>query len=162
MTNLKKIILIMRALKEQLKYILGISLSYRPAAEQYPDMISARSAMDLFPKTRGFLKNDLDTCTGCGDCIKACPVHALSMDSEVANDGKVEVKKYSIDLGRCYFCSVCVEICPVNSLTHSKEYELAPNNPQDMIMTFVPDNTREKIGLKILRDKRIRSYEVRR
>lgn len=45
-------------------------------------------------------------CTGCGDCVDACPVEALSIENEKAtiND-------------ECIDCGVCVEECPNGALS---------------------------------------------
>ncbi len=61
-----------------------------------------------------------DSCTGCGICVKTCPVKALSI-----NDSKRAVVSED-----CTLCSICVDSCPFESLAvhHSfggNEEELA-------------------------------------
>lgn len=53
----------------------------------------------------GFLEIK-DSCTGCGLCVKTCPVQALSV-----NDAKRAV--VSDD---CTLCSICIDSCPFESL----------------------------------------------
>ena len=53
-------------------------------------------------------KVNADTCTGCGACVDACPVEAISMN----NDGKAEV-----DTSTCTDCGACVDECPVEAIT---------------------------------------------
>lgn len=46
-------------------------------------------------------------CVGCGKCLKACPVDALSLDDE---------RKPIVDENRCLGCGVCVKNCPKAAL----------------------------------------------
>jgi ferredoxin-type protein NapF len=43
-------------------------------------------------------------CTGCGDCVAACPEHILIAD----RNGKPEV---DFDRGGCTFCGACADSC---------------------------------------------------
>lgn len=47
-----------------------------------------------------------DTCIGCGACKEACPVSAISLDS----DGKMV-----IDPEVCISCGTCAAVCPVGA-----------------------------------------------
>jgi ferredoxin len=53
---------------------------------------------------------DRDRCNGCGKCVEACPVEAMSLVS--ANDpAKPRVKTARLDEGLCLGCGVCVGAC---------------------------------------------------
>jgi ferredoxin len=57
----------------------------------------------------GRVEIDLEKCTGCGMCAKACPSAVLM----------VENKKARIDefFPACMSCGDCVAICPENAIT---------------------------------------------
>ena len=45
---------------------------------------------------------DGEKCTGCGLCVDACPVEAISLEND----------KAKVDAGKCVDCGQCVEECP--------------------------------------------------
>ncbi|GAB6053950.1 FAD-dependent oxidoreductase [Magnetospira thiophila] len=76
------------------------------------------------PRYRGFHKNDVKTCIGCGTCEAICQNAAIDM---VPVEGGVTTKEDSglrprIDYGRCCWCALCVDVCMTGSLTMSNEY----------------------------------------
>jgi Fe-S-cluster-containing hydrogenase component 2 len=50
---------------------------------------------------------DHETCTGCGECVDACPLEAI----EVKDDKAV------VDEETCGDCGSCVDVCPTESIT---------------------------------------------
>jgi ferredoxin len=80
-------------------------------------LIAARRFGFLHPltTTNFILAIDHAACNGCGKCVDACPVEALSLVS--ANDPTRPRKKASrLDEGACLGCGVCVGACPENGL----------------------------------------------
>ncbi|MDI6788863.1 MAG: 4Fe-4S binding protein, partial [Planctomycetota bacterium] len=69
---------------------------------------------------------DIEKCTGCGVCLKNCPVSArgaptgdrLSVGS--ASGGKAiageKKKPHTIDTAICELCGICVEKCKFNAI----------------------------------------------
>jgi NAD-dependent dihydropyrimidine dehydrogenase PreA subunit len=51
-----------------------------------------------------------DKCTGCGDCVSACPLNCFKM-----SDGKCLSHRAS----SCINCGNCPDICPANAIVIS-------------------------------------------
>ena len=94
------------------------------------DPFTERPGADRY---RGFHKNDIDACIGCGSCEAVCENQAIDM---VPVEG-IETKKGDsglrpmVDYGRCCWCALCVDICTTGSLTMSNEYTWVSDNPDD-------------------------------
>jgi len=76
-------------------------------------MIAARRFAILHPvHTTNFIPEiDETRCNGCGKCVTACPVEAMTLVS--ANDPhKEKAKKAKLDADVCLGCGVCVRACP--------------------------------------------------
>jgi ferredoxin len=94
-------------------------------------LIAARRFGFLHPlhTTNFILAIDQTACNGCGKCVDACPVDALSLVS--ANDPKKPRKKAArLDEETCLGCGVCVGACPENRLrlTSRPERVITPLN----------------------------------
>ena len=80
-------------------------------------LIAARRFGFLHPlhTTNFILAIDQAACNGCGKCVDACPVEALSLVS--ANDPKKPRRKAArLDQWACLGCGVCVATCPEDGL----------------------------------------------
>jgi NAD-dependent dihydropyrimidine dehydrogenase PreA subunit len=49
---------------------------------------------------------DTEKCTGCGACVEACPLDAISLQGEIA----------VVDEDTCTECGLCVEECPNDAI----------------------------------------------
>jgi ferredoxin len=80
-------------------------------------MIAARRFAVMNPvHTTNFIPvTDDAECNGCGKCVSACPVEAMTLVS--ANDPKrPKVKKARLDEERCLGCGICVKVCNHDAL----------------------------------------------
>ncbi len=71
---------------------------------------------------RGFHKNDLEKCIGCGSCAEICQNVSIEMRPVSETKHGDSGLRPKIDYGRCCWCALCVDICPSGSLTMSNEY----------------------------------------
>jgi Ni,Fe-hydrogenase III small subunit/Pyruvate/2-oxoacid:ferredoxin oxidoreductase delta subunit len=63
-------------------------------------------------------------CGNCQACAVACPTEAI-----LVNQGS-----FQVDLGRCLFCTDCARACPQKAITYDKEYRLAVNKREHLIL----------------------------
>jgi len=104
--------------------LTGRYLFARKITVQYPEEKTPMS-----PRFRGLhalrrYPNGEERCIACKLCEAVCPALAITIESEVREDGTRRTKRYDIDLTKCIFCGLCEESCPVDSIveTHIHEY----------------------------------------
>lgn len=74
------------------------------------------------PAYRGFHKNDVSKCIGCGSCAEICQNITIDMvPVSETKDGDSGLRP-RFDYGLCCWCALCVDICPTGSLTMSNAY----------------------------------------
>jgi ferredoxin len=81
-------------------------------------MIAARRFAYLNPvhTTNFIVEVNVDDCNGCGKCVSACPVEAMTLVS--ANDAhQPNRKKAQLNEDLCLGCGVCVRTCSRNGLS---------------------------------------------
>jgi glutamate synthase (NADPH/NADH) small chain len=94
-----------------------------------------REAADRY---RGFHKNDLEKCIGCGTCEEICENEAIDLvpvEGIETKDGDSGLRP-KVDYGRCCWCALCVDICTTNSLTMSNAYTWTAEDPEEF--RFIP------------------------
>jgi len=81
------------------------------------------------PRFRGLhalrrYENGEERCIACKLCEAVCPAMAITIESEVRDDGTRRTSRYDIDLTKCIFWGFCEERGPVDSIleTHIFEY----------------------------------------
>jgi len=93
------------------------------------DPIGERPGADRY---RGFHKNDITSCIGCGTCEAICENEAIDMvpvEGVETKDGDSGLRP-RVDYGRCCWCGLCVDICTTGSLSLTNAYTWVEEDPE--------------------------------
>ena len=99
--------------------------------------------METIPKSNRFrglhalrrYPNGEERCIACKLCEAVCPALAITIESDVANDGTRRTTRYDIDLFKCIYCGFCEEACPVDAIVETRIHEYHMENRGENIMT---------------------------
>ena len=130
---------------QSLKTILigmRITLQYcfaRTITVQYPDRPPT-----LQPRFRGFHWYEIEKCSACKACARACPVDCIyienagprKIDKETGTSRGGAMLRYAIDYSKCMFCGLCCEPCPTKCLHMGDVHDLSGYSRQDSIVEF--------------------------
>ena len=102
---------------------------------QFPEEKTPQS-----PRFRGLhalrrYENGEERCIACKLCEAVCPAMAITIESEVRDDGSRRTTRYDIDLTKCIFCGFCEESCPVDSIVETSIFEYHGEKRGDLYFT---------------------------
>jgi ferredoxin len=71
--------------------------------------------------TSSFISSVSDTdCTGCGTCVKACPINAITLEPAGPVVGNKRKNRAVVDRGICLGCGVCALSCKTKAMALEK------------------------------------------
>jgi NADH-quinone oxidoreductase subunit I len=123
---------------------MTVTLSYmvrRPITVQYPDRLDKRLADTLPARYRGLLEVDVNVCTGCMACERACPISVIKIttDKDPTNPKQRVIAQFDIDESKCMFCGLCVEPCPTGAIQHTREFESTMKSVDNLVFRWISD-----------------------
>src|SRR5258706_7297789 len=107
---------------------------------EYPDRLpgDVRVQDTLLFRYRGMLEVDLEICTACLACERACPIDCIVIDAEKDKAaGGLVMTRFDIDMAKCMYCGLCSEPCPTGAIHHTPEVEGADYSLEVLIHRFV-------------------------
>ena len=110
----------------------------KPYTIEYPDRIPIPVQDTLPYRYRGMLEVDLEICTGCLACERACPIQCIVIDAKKDKQTKAMIlDRFDIDMAKCMYCGLCSEPCPTGSIHHTREFEGSDFSLESMVRRFV-------------------------
>ena len=115
--------------------LTGKYMFKRKITVQFPEEKTPAS-----PRFRGLhalrrYENGEERCIACKLCEAICPAVAITIESELRDDGSRRTTRYDIDLTKCIFCGFCEESCPVDAIVETHIFEYHGEKRGDLYFT---------------------------
>lgn len=120
---------------------MAVTLKYqfsRAITVQYP-----KERLEIAERSRGWLVLERTNCTGCGICVKACPIEIISVKTSVGEDGKRAVDSWELRMDRCMYCGFCAQACPRGAIVIDNTYEHSVLDRRDIMNITLVEKTRD-------------------
>ena len=110
------------------------SMWRRKVTVNYPEEKTPQSARFRGLHALRRYPNGEERCIACKLCEAVCPALAITIESDVSNDGTRRTTRYDIDLFKCIYCGFCEEACPVDAIVETRLHEYHMENRGENIM----------------------------
>lgn len=115
--------------------LTGRHLFSRKITVQYPEEKTPQSVRFRGLHALRRYPNGEERCIACKLCEAVCPALAITIDSELRDDGTRRTTRYDIDLFKCIYCGFCEEACPVDAIVETRIFEYHFEARSESIMT---------------------------
>jgi NADH-quinone oxidoreductase subunit I len=120
--------------------LAGLRLTFRNLFRRKVTLNYPEEKAPQSPRFRGLhalrrYPNGEERCIACKLCEAVCPALAITIESDVGENGLRRTTRYDIDLFKCIYCGFCEEACPVDSIVETRIHEYHMENPGENIMT---------------------------
>ena len=107
----------------------------KPYTVQYPDRVPVRIQDTLPFRYRGILEVDMDICTGCLACERACPIDCIIIVAEKDKQTKqMLISQFDIDIAkctaRCITRNTCTWRCRYRIAKSASAWFACPSRPR--------------------------------
>lgn len=113
---------------------MKVTISYffkKPVTVQYP-----KERIEVAENYRGELKLDINQCSACLQCNRACPINCITIEVEGKGKDRI-IKTFNINMNTCMLCGLCERACSTGALKLTKKFEVAVRKKEDQILHFV-------------------------
>ena len=76
--------------------------------------------------------NGEERCIACKLCEAVCPAQAITIESEIKNDGSRKTTRYDLDMLKFIYCGLCEESCPVDAIVQGPNFEFATETREEL------------------------------
>ena len=109
---------------------------FRPSVTiQYPEVKTPQSSRFRGLHALRRYPNGEERCIACKLCEAVCPAVAITIESELRDDGSRRTTRFDIDLFKCVYCGFCEDACPVDAVVETRIHEYHMENKGENIMT---------------------------
>lgn len=139
--------------------LIGMKITFKHLFTPAVTILYPEEKLQLPERSRNRLYVNIDDCIGCDQCVRACPVDCITLDTVkgvpgddlgTTSNGKKKalwVTKFDIDIAKCCFCSLCVYPCPTECIKMTDVYEFSELDRDNLIYHFAT-LTDEEVKLK--------------
>ena len=118
-------------------FISGLIIAIRKTFESKKTINYPFEKGKISPRFRGEhalrrYENGEERCIACKLCEAVCPAQAITIESEITNDGGRKTTRYDIDMLKYIYCGLCEESCPVDAIVQGPNFEFSKETREEL------------------------------
>lgn len=117
--------------------LIGLSLTFKYMFKSKVTINYPYEVNKMGPRFRGEhalrrYPSGEERCIACKLCEAICPAQAITIESEMTEDGKRRTTKYDIDMTKCIYCGLCQKACPVDAIVEGTNIAYSKENREEL------------------------------